>query len=262
MTGIEKGGPAPLRLARAPAAGSAAGSAEIQALRGALRLESRLAEALACRSRGLLDLVEALARRALSESHDIAEARLRLGRLSERMHAALEAGETWETGEPAGLAALAERTLAVFDAWEGPRIGWAGPELRLSPEAAQLVGLALFELAARSLRHGALALPDGRAGVYWRLRREGGLRVIWREYGAPPDSETLRAGTGGALLPLLCERFGAPLLVRATPFGLRAEFVVPASDLAPGPAEVVRLRRGVQASSGLASGSGGGRSSA
>lgn len=257
MTGIEKGGPAPLRLATAAAAGAGAGSAEIQALRGALRLETRMAEALACRSRGLLDLVETLARRALSEAGDIAEARLRLDLLSQRMHEALEAGEAGGSG---GISALAARTLAVFDTCEGPRIGWGGPEVRLSSEAARLVALALFELAARSLRHGALALPEGRAGVRWRLRREGGLRVIWREYGAPPGSEALRGGAGGALLPLLCERFGGPLRVRATPFGLRAEFAVPASDLALGPAEIVPLRGELQPPAASASGSGGGRS--
>lgn len=89
MVVFEKGAAGPAARRR-PA--RARPDVEIAALRGALKLETRLAEALASRSRGLIEVVEALSRRALAESRDIEEARARLADLSERMRRALEAG--------------------------------------------------------------------------------------------------------------------------------------------------------------------------
>jgi two-component sensor histidine kinase len=228
MVVFEKGGPSALRIAGVRPV--PAPDVEIAALRGALKLETRLAEALAARSRGLIEVVEALSHRALAESRDIEEARARLADLSVRMRSALEAGEA---ARPDCLAQLAERTLSVFEVGEGPRIVCEGPQVSLSGDAARLVALTLFELASRSMRHGALTLPDGRASVGWSVQAGGGLRLFWREYGAGTASEALRGGVGGALLPLLSEQFGAPLRVKVTPFGLRAELTVPLTGLAP-----------------------------
>lgn len=236
----EKGAPPALRPLGVPPGPAV----EIAALRGALRIETRLAEALATRSRSLIEVVDALSRRALAEARDIADARVRLDRLSAGMRLALDAGETVR---PGSLADLAERTLCVFEVGEGPRIVCDGPPVALSGDAARLIGLTLFELASRSVRHGALRLAEGRASVHWSSR-DGGLRLCWREYGATPTSEALRGAVGGALLPLLSERFGAPLRVKATPFGLRAELTVPAAEIVsrdiPGPGIVLRLDAG------------------
>lgn len=243
MVVFEKGGQPALRLAGARPV--PAPEVEIAALRGALKLETRLAEALAARSRGLIEVVEALSGQALSGARDLAEARARLADLSARMRLALEAGETARAD---CLTDLAERTLSVFEAGEGPRIVCAGPPVSLSGDAARLIGLTLFELASRSMRHGALALPEGRASVGWSMQAGGGLRLSWREYGATVASEALRSGVGGALLPLLSEQFGAPLKVKVTPFGLRAELTVPVSQVAsgelPGLGVVLRLDPG------------------
>lgn len=218
---------------------------EIAALRGALKIETRMAEALATRSRGLIEVVDALSRRALAEARDIEDARARLDQLSAGMHLALDAGEA---ARPGRLMDLAERTLSVFEVGEGPRIVCDGPPVGLSGDAARLIGLTLFELASRSIRYGALRLADGRASVCWSLQGGGGLRLCWREYGATPASEALRGAVGGALLPLLSERFGAPLRVKATPFGLRAELTAPAAEIVtrdiPGPGIVLRLDAG------------------
>ncbi|PJN96067.1 hypothetical protein CNY89_04745, partial [Amaricoccus sp. HAR-UPW-R2A-40] len=61
-------------------------------------------------------------------------------------------------------------------------------------------------------------------------------------------SEALRSGVGGALLPLLSEQFGAPLKVKVTPFGMRAELTVPVNQVVsselPGLGVVLRLDPG------------------
>lgn len=202
--------------------------AAVASLRAALTTETRIAEALAQRSRGLVDLVEALARRALAEAADLADATARLDALSRRMHAALAEGES---ARGADLAGLAERTLAPFESGAGPRIAVIGPAVALEAEAARLVALTLFELAALSVRRGALAAPDGRASLRWGWAATG-LRLSWRECGGPP-ADGLRLGAGAGLLPLLEERFGAPLRVRPSPLGLHADLTLPRGDAEP-----------------------------
>lgn len=198
------------------------------ALRAALITETRIAEALAQRSRGLVDLVESLAHRALDDASDIAEARSRLNALVRKLRDGLAAGEAAEAGE---LRRLAETTLAAFDFGAGPRIAIDGPAVVIGPDARRLVSLALFDLASRSERFGALADPEGRVSLDWRLERGGGLRLVWREFGVRPGVERLRRGAGGPLIEILTERFGGPLRVTVAPCGLEAELVLPARDV-------------------------------
>lgn len=84
----------------------------------------------------------------------------------------------------------------MFEVGEGPRIVCEGPQVSLSGDAARLIALTLFELASRSMRHGALTLPDGRASVGWAMQAGGGLRLFWREYGAATASESCAAASG------------------------------------------------------------------
>lgn len=259
MAVTEKGAPKVVSLERS----LPQQEAEIRALRGALRIETMLAEALACRSRGLIRTVEILSRRALDEARDVEDARARLQTLAWRMRGALAVGEIAPAGGAESMAQVAARTLEPFETGEGPRMVWSGPAVVLSHEAARLMGLTLFELASRSLRHGALALAEGRAAVAWRRRPDGALRLNWREYGAAPDSEGLRRGAGSVLLPLLTERFGGRLRVRVTPFGLDASLVVPPRDLiAPVIPLAVSGQPPVDPGSDPGSGSGAGRSRA
>jgi two-component sensor histidine kinase len=200
---------------------------EVEALRAALHAETSIAEALAQRSRSLIDVVGALARRALREAGDVAEAEKGLDLLSRRLRAALAAGEAAPAGD---LRALAERTLAPFETAAGPRIHVAGRPVALQADAARLVALVLFDFAGRSERFGALSDPAGRVTLAWAPAADGGLNLRWREHGGPP-ADRLRRAAGAGLLQLIEERFGAPLRVRATPSGLSADLVLPARAL-------------------------------
>ena len=66
------------------------------------------------------------------------------------------------------------------------QIDAGGPELYLTPRAASAVALALHELAANALRHGALSEERGRVTVQWSAPSTGGFVLDWRESGAPP----------------------------------------------------------------------------
>ena len=64
----------------------------------------------------------------------------------------------------------------------------SGPEVELSPKAAEILTLAVHELATNALKYGALAVPEGRVRVRWTLfekRGESWLGFDWVEGGAP-----------------------------------------------------------------------------
>ena len=96
--------------------------------------------------------------------------------------------EAWRGAE---LADVVGATLAPYA--EGTaRILVRGPGLRLRPNAALVLNMALHELAANAAKHGALSAPEGRVEVTWSMDRPpnapGGatLDLLWRERGGPP----------------------------------------------------------------------------
>ena len=76
----------------------------------------------------------------------------------------------------------------------------SGPELFLTPRAANALALALHELAANALHFGALSTEAGRVEVNWAAMQAGGFELTWSETGGPPVTPPARTGFGGALL--------------------------------------------------------------
>ena len=61
------------------------------------------------------------------------------------------------------------------------RLELSGPEVRLSNQAAQMLGLGLHELATNAAKYGAFSGPEGRLKVHWQVR-DGTFDLVWREY--------------------------------------------------------------------------------
>ncbi|WP_162242225.1 PAS domain-containing protein [Methylobacterium sp. Leaf123] len=64
----------------------------------------------------------------------------------------------------------------------------AGPKVELSPKAAEILTLAVHELATNALKYGALSVPEGRVRVRWSLFEKQGeswLGFDWVEDGVP-----------------------------------------------------------------------------
>lgn len=83
-----------------------------------------------------------------------------------------------------------------------------GPDIELSPKAAEVLTLAIHELATNAVKYGALSVPDGVVTVRWETfekRERTWLALDWTEEGAPerpPPTEDRprRRGFGSELI--------------------------------------------------------------
>ncbi|SMQ85804.1 Two-component sensor histidine kinase, contains HisKA and HATPase domains [Devosia lucknowensis] len=79
------------------------------------------------------------------------------------------------------LAELIEQQIGPFRPPEADRVKVEGPDLRINPQGAQILGMALHELATNATRYGAFAEPTGRLDLTWRMDAEN-LSMRWREH--------------------------------------------------------------------------------
>ncbi|MFL5237797.1 MAG: MASE1 domain-containing protein [Rhizomicrobium sp.] len=79
-----------------------------------------------------------------------------------------------------------------------------GPDITLTAEATEALGMVLQELVTNASKYGALSLPNGRVSVRWECRNRGdaatGLTIVWIETGGPRVSAPTQYGYGTSLI--------------------------------------------------------------
>jgi PAS domain S-box-containing protein len=150
---------------------------------------------------------------ALARSHDLAT------------------GGGWK---PALLSEVARHALSAYG---GPgRVESSGPPVRLAADVVEVLDLAFHELATNAVKHGALAVPEGRIEVCWSLRlAASGTRLVeisWHERGGPRVMPPKRHGFGSRLLEHgLTQKCGGTVKLSFRPEGLECCICLP---LVPG----------------------------
>ena len=134
--------------------------------------------------------------------------------------------------EGADLRRLVEEELLAFSLGEASRVSIEGPDVALSPAAAQALAMALHELATNAAKYGALSASQGRVAVRWSRAADGPLRLTWTESGGPDVSPPSRRGLGTTILG---RALAGPLNGTSTldwrPDGLVCELELPAEAL-------------------------------
>jgi PAS domain S-box-containing protein len=134
--------------------------------------------------------------------------------LVERLRAISEAHNVLVDQNWAGadLEAIIKRSLAAFDSSYPGRFIKTGPSVRLAPNQAVSVSLALHELATNAVKYGALSTSEGVVKVSWNLslngRGERQLNLLWAEEGGPTVRRPERRGFGTRLLERAFDQHG------------------------------------------------------
>jgi PAS domain S-box-containing protein len=148
------------------------------------------------RARNALAVVHAIVRLTRANSMegyiDAVEGRIRA---LAQTHALLSQSR-WQGAD---LARLVDEEVAPFRIGQGGKVNADGPSLVLSAEKAQIVALALHELATNAAKYGALSCGSGRVDIRWRAE-SGRLTLVWRETGGPKVELPIRMGFGSKIM--------------------------------------------------------------
>jgi two-component sensor histidine kinase len=162
---------------------------------------------LSHRSKNLLAIVAAIAGQTARSAGDMATFRERFMQRVQSLSAAHDeiVNDDWRG---AGFADLVRSQLHVYQESYGDRILASGPDVTLSPHAAQYVALALHELATNAAKHGALA-AGGQVELEWKFADQArdSLELVWSERSPlAPIAAANRNGFGFRLLQQLVPR--------------------------------------------------------
>jgi PAS domain S-box-containing protein len=97
-------------------------------------------------------------------------------------------------------AAIDHLAAAELGALAPGQTAWEGPELFLTPRAANALALGLHELAANAMKFGALATDTGRVDLRWMRLPDDGFELSWSETGGPTVTPPAKRGFGLTLL--------------------------------------------------------------
>jgi PAS domain S-box-containing protein len=129
---------------------------------------------------------------------------------------------------------LARRVLAPY--MTGHNAELSGPELTLSPEAAQAVSMVLHELATNAAKHGALSTDEGLVSVSWYRAMNGGpdarVCIVWQEACGPLVPAPQRSSYGMEVIrELIPYQLDGSVDLAFEPAGVRCEIAFPATEL-------------------------------
>jgi PAS domain S-box-containing protein len=135
------------------------------------------------------------------------------------------------------LAELVHRELAPYTTGANTEIG--GPEVMLSAEASQTMGMVLHELVTNAAKHGALSAPSGRVSIRWHLPLNGNTsdRLVfnWRETRGPLVVAPCKSSYGMHLVrELIPYELGGTVDYMLSPEGARCQMDIPLGRLSDG----------------------------
>jgi two-component sensor histidine kinase len=128
----------------------------------------------------------------------------------------------------AGIADIVRSELAPYMTDGDAHVSIAGPEIRLAPNDAMSLGLAIHELATNAAKYGALMGPEGHVHVAWKLISPDLAEVIWQESGGPTVVPPQRRGFGRDLIEkIVASELKNAVELTFAPEGVRSRLRVP-----------------------------------
>jgi len=104
--------------------------------------------------------------------------------------------------EGASIERLVMDEMAPYRGEGEPRVSATGPSLLVKPEQAQVVALALHELATNAAKYGSLSAQQGHVDISWATD-DGLLTLKWSERGGPVVVKPSKTGFGTKIISRL-----------------------------------------------------------
>jgi PAS domain S-box-containing protein len=131
---------------------------------------------------------------------------------------------TRENWEAASIQEIVSSGLAPF--CTNDRCTFSGPDVRLQPQTAVSLALALHELATNASKYGALSNDSGKVFVTWSAGEQ--LEFNWREEGGPPVHAPDSRGFGTRMIErTLSAEFGGKVELQFAPGGVTCRVIAP-----------------------------------
>ena len=190
---------------------------------------------LSHRSKNMLTVIQSIARRTARTATTMEEFERRFSRRLQGLAASHDVlvHNSWQ-GAP--LIDLMRKHLEPFVEVQGSRLELGGPDIIVSAEAAQAIGLAIHELTTNAIKYGALSVPTGKVKVFWECEAEPGaprqLLLNWNEQGGPLVIPPSHKGFGHVVFEDMIERsLAGKVAVEFAPSGLSWRATIPAANL-------------------------------
>jgi PAS domain S-box-containing protein len=202
---------------------------DITARKNAERQQAVLVAELNHRVKNMLAIVQSLAFQTLRGSDvpdEITQAFSgRLKALAAAHHLLSEDG--WDG---ASIREITEAALKPLACDLDRRFRVTGEDLRLTPQAAVSLGMALYELATNALKYGALSTDEGLVELSWQLSASPGprLSIRWRERYGPRVERPSRQGFGTRMIKRV---LGGNVKLEFDPEGLACTIDAPADGI-------------------------------
>lgn len=155
------------------------------------------------RSRNTMALVQSIARQSARTGPEKEFA----DRFGERMRSLARSQDLLvrNSTEHVSLRKIVTFHLAPFVDDKSDKVLVSGPEVALRPTVAQVVGMALHELATNATKYGALGSATGKVAILWTVTDDPPplLRLQWTERGGPEVAVPTRSGFGQTVMKTL-----------------------------------------------------------
>lgn len=151
------------------------------------------------RAKNTLAVVQAIVRLARRDSVEDYSRAIE-GRITALAHThELLSQSRWEG---ASIERLVTEEIAPYQGEGEPRVSASGPSFLLRPEQAQVVALALHELATNAAKYGSLSVEGGQVDIRWS-EDDGLLTLTWAERGGPAVVKPKKSGFGTKIITSL-----------------------------------------------------------
>jgi two-component sensor histidine kinase len=190
---------------------------------------------LSHRSKNLLAVIQSISRRTARTTTTMEEFESRFGQRLQGLAASHDVlvRNSWQ-GAP--LADLMRQQLMPFLDIQSSRLELAGPDIVVTAEATQAIGLAIHELATNATKYGALSVPEGKVKISWAFDSESlasrELMLKWVEQGGPLIVPPSRNGFGHLVIGEMIERsLNAKVALEFATHGLEWSVSIPPTNL-------------------------------